>query len=373
MQKLVLFVALLFCALPGCIAATRYVAPDARGKADGSSHTNAADFLDTNFWANVQKLVQKETVTVKFAGGDYKRAYIEKPLVLENIGSHGNKLVLEGEAHKTIFSVPTGHPRKSVVFELINAQQVVIRNFTFTGSGEVGYVFRISSANDGKTENILVENCIWNDMRGVVFGATGCHKSGTTDVTYKNCVFKRIGLDSHSHHMYHAHGAKRIQVVNCHFEDCTGDYVRFRDQCDSAIVSSNTFIRNKEFPVYPFISIPLFNNVNPGDERFATHYRFTDNHFTDGKYAVAFHHYGYTPTGLRYLLTAEEGKRLREGDSIEKRKILLEHFGLDTHQIFISKNSYTRIATPVGVGSFAKYGAGSLGFDGWADISGLFQ
>ena len=267
----------------------KYAAPEKRGSGNGLSQDNASDFLDASFWTEVRNLLEKDAVSVKFVAGDYKKAYTSSPLLLHNIGNRKNVLLLEGEASKTIFTVPESTVEKGVLIELKNAQNIVIRNFSFTGNGRLGYALKITSAEGGETKNITVENCSWTDMRGIVYGATGCHKPGTSDVTYNNCTFKRIGIDSHSHHMYHAHSTKRIIVINSHFEDCTGDYVRFRDNCDYNTVKGSTFVRNADFPVYPFISAPLFNNIDPGDESFSSNYTIKGNSFINAKYAVAFH------------------------------------------------------------------------------------
>ncbi len=351
----------------------KYVGHESTGKATGKSAKDAADFLDGKFWEEVKIALNKEGVTVKFLAGDYSRAYTEKPLLIHNIGDAKNQLVLEGVTGSTVFTAPMGHKEKGVMFEIKDSQNIVVKNFSFTGNGRIGYVLRITSSKDKITKNILIENCNWSDMRGVIYGTTGCHKPGTSAVTYKNCVFKRVGIDSHSHHMYHAHGATRINVLDSHFEDSTGDYVRFRDNCNFITVKGSTFIRNENFPVYPFVSIPLFNNVDPGDERFSSDFNVTGNNFTNGKYAVAFHNYGYNFPGFNYLLTASEGAILQSGKGEEQKKLMISHFGIDATKIVVKNNKYTAVATKVGLGTFARYGATSKGFSGWGDISALFE
>ncbi|MGV3504756.1 MAG: right-handed parallel beta-helix repeat-containing protein [Adhaeribacter sp.] len=372
MNRLLLCLFLLFTGLQGHAAVDKYVAPEAMGSASGSSRDAAADFLDQKFWQQVQTLLQQEDVTVHFLPGNYVRAFTTRPLLLSDLGHDKHVLVLEGEASKTIFTAPTGHADKAVLMELKNARNVVVRNLSFTGNGRLGYAFRITSTEGKGSQNILVENCSWQDMRGIIYGATGCHKPGTNGVTFRNCVFKRIGIDSHSHHMYNAHGARNIVVQDSHFEDCTGDYVRFRDNCDFITVKNSTFLRNQEFPEYPFISMPLFNNVEPGDEQFASNFTLSGNTFSNAKYAIAFHHYGFTHPGFNFLLSAEQGQLLQNGSPQEKKKILKQSFGIDAAKVSISKNTYHNVKTKVGMGTFARYGAKSKGFEGWGDISPLF-
>src|SRR5690606_11460324 len=62
-----------------------YVAPVARGAGDGSSETDAADFLAANFWNEIRKQLLSESVEVQFVDGEYQRAYLEHGLVFERI------------------------------------------------------------------------------------------------------------------------------------------------------------------------------------------------------------------------------------------------------------------------------------------------
>jgi hypothetical protein len=351
----------------------KYAGPATSGDGSGSSITNTADFLDDKFWAAVQTFLKKEAVTVKFSPGDYLRAYTEKPLILDKIGNAKNLLSLEGVAQQTLFTVPNGYAKKAVIIEVRNSENITIRNFSFSGSGSLGYALRITSTTGNATKNIRVEDCSWTDMRGIIFGTTGAHQKGTSNITYKNCTFKRVGVDSHSHFMYHAYHSSHINVLDCYFEDCTGDYVRFRANCDYGTVKGSTFVRNKEFPVYPFISIPLFNNIAPGDEIFATHYAFTGNSFKNTKNAIAFHHYGFDPAGYHYLLTAAEGNALTTGTDEQKKNILLNNFKINLEEVTISNNNYSDVTSHLVVGSFPTYGAVTQGWKGWADISSLIK
>jgi hypothetical protein len=351
----------------------KYVAPAPSGNASGNSAANVADFLDVKFWSEVQSALKKDQVTVKFMGGDYVRAYTERPLVLDKMGNAKNLLFLEGDKDNTLFTAPLGYPKKGVLIDVKNSENIMIKNFRFTGNGSLGYALRITSTTGNTTKNIGVEDCTWTDMRGIIFGTTGVHQKGTSNVTYKNCTFKRVGVDSHSHFMYHSYHSSDINVLNCYFEDCTGDYVRFRANCDRGIVKGSTFVRTKDFPVYPFISIPLFNNVDPGDETFATNYVFTGNSFKNTKNAIAFHHYGFDPKGYNYLLTAEEGKILTTGTDEQKRSIVLNNFKVDLEKVKVGNNKYEEITSRVVFGSFPNYGAQSKGWKGWADISSLIK
>lgn len=357
-------------ALPAYSLETRYVAPNATGAGDGSSAVNAADFKSTAFWSGIQTLLATDSVTVQFIAGTYSRAYTQAPFVLQNLGHAHNLLTLEGDPTGTLFTAPTGHSPKGDMINISDCQHMIIRNFRFSGNGEVGYVMIIRSGTGKTSRDIRVENCHWTDMLGVVYGATGCTGSGTYNVTYEDCTFTRIGKGNGSHMMYHSYDAHHISVINCDFEDCKGDYVRFRDNCDFGVVKGCTFNRNAAFAVMPFISIPLFNDVNPGDEFFGTHYAFTGNSFTNSNHAVKIHHYGHDPVGYRYLLTAAEGSTLSTGTPLQKQSILMTNFGIDASEIRVAGNTYTSMSSfTVAMGSKAQYGSVSKGWDSVANIT----
>ena len=351
-----------------------YVAPVARGTGDGRSEENAADFLAANFWNDVRKKLLSESIEVQFVDGDYERAYIEGGLAFERIGHPENRLILTG-GEKVIFTVPKGYPKRSTLVSFHGAQNITFRDFHFTGNGEINYVLAIRTPSGFiPSKNILIENCTWIDMRGVVYGATGCHYEGTTDVMYRNCTFKRIGSGSGSHMMYHAYGPTHIKVINSVFEDCTGEYIRFRDKSDFAMVKDCSFNRHDGWLGVAFISVPNYNDVDPGDEYFGTNYSFTGNLFQNSRYGIQFRHTGFSPKEYNYLLTEDEGAILENGAKEEKVKLLKDNFGLDLNKIRIANNSYPGIYDKhVSINSGVLYGAVSLGWTGTVDITDIFD
>lgn len=359
------------------LIAYHYVAPIKQGDGSGSTPQNAADFLNSTIWDKVNQQLATQPVCIKFAAGSYTRAFTEKPLVLNGIGNTQHRLKLEGVANKTIFDAPDNLSlKKSVLIDLKNAQNIDIENFSFTGNGSLGYALRITSDSNKKSQNILIKNCTWSDMRGIIYGAAGAHQVGTSHVTFIDCIFKRVGVDSHSHHIYNAYGPSHISVVNSHFEDCTGDYVRFRDSMDYCLIKGSTFVRNDGFDGKVFISMPIFNSRPPvGDEYFCSNYSFVNNSFTNTSSsstanAITFYHSGFTPPSWNYLLTEEEGAVLQNGSSSEKKTLLLSNFGIDADKVRISDNTFSgKIITKVALGTFPNYGATTRGFKGWSNLT----
>ena len=374
MREMVLLLCLTICInLTAYAQIIRFVANSISGAGNGSSATDAADFLSDAFWADIQGLLQKQPVTVKFAAGDYVRAYTEKSLTLNGLGHARNQLILEGDLNSTIFTAPTGYGDKNIILSISNSQNITVKNFRFTGNGSINYVSRVTSGSGKTSRNILLENCHWEDMRGIIYGASGTSQSTTSYVTYKNCTFKRIGLNSGSHMIYNAYDSHHITIIDSHFEDCTGDYIRFRDNLDYATVKGSTFVRNPGFVDYPFISMPLFNDVDPGDEIFASNYSFTNNSFTNATTAISFYSSGFDPIGRNHLLTSQEGAILIGGSVQQKKELLLNNFKINSELIRINNNTYNSITKEVLIRSVTAYGSVSKGWTGEANISNLFN
>lgn len=184
-----------------------YVAPDSKGSGTGLTEANATDFLNDSFWSLIKSQLTTKSIKIQFLDGKYLRAYTVKALKLASIGNSTHKLILSGFPN-VVFNAPSNLnlATKSNLINIASSQNITIENIHFTGNGKLNYVLQIRYQS---TKNILVDNCSWIDMRGVVYGATGCH-NGANNVTYKNCTFKRIGATSGAHMIYNAYDPSRI-------------------------------------------------------------------------------------------------------------------------------------------------------------------
>jgi len=350
-----------------------YVSPKGSGTKSGKSAINAADFLDPKLWDQVRKQLLKEPTEVLFLEGEYNRAYTEEALVLDKIGHPDNKLTLKG-GDDVIFTLNEGVKTKSYVIDFRGAQNILMDGFHFTGNGSINYVVRFTRIPGGAipTTNITFQNSSFIDMEGVIYGATGCSYEETSHITYKNITFKRIGVAGTAHMIYNAYGASNIHVIDCYFEDCMGDFVRFRDRCDYGIVSGSTFLKTLDrFEGRVFISMPQFNSREPvGDEYFSTNYAFFDNIFTNKTFvttdnALTFYHAGFSPPEWNYLLNNEEGSVLRTGTTIQKTNLLQENFGIDPAKVRMHNNTFSsRITRILALITMPSYGALNKGFSG---------
>src|SRR5699024_12127550 len=109
--------------------------------------------------------------------------------------------------------------------------------------------------------NILFKNSSFIDMEGIIYGATGCSYEETSHITYQNLTFKRIGVASSAHMIYNAYGTTHVHIIDCHFEDCMGDFVRFRDASDYGIVKNSVFLKtSNDFTGKMFIAFLQLNS-----------------------------------------------------------------------------------------------------------------
>lgn len=325
-----------------------YVSPTGSGEMDGSSIEDAADFLDPGIWNNISRSLTSTDVTVQFLDGEYGRAYTEKkPLRLSGMGHEDHVLVLKG-SENVIFTLPEGVDNNTQIIDIRDSQNIVLDDLHFTGHGTIGYVVRITSTQGGSTSNITLQNSSFIDMEGVIYGATGAHQEGTSYITFKNNVFKRVGFDSHAHFIYNSYGPQYIQVIDNHFEDCTGDFIRFRDESDFNVVKGNTFLKALDrFGGRSFVMMPVFNSREPvGDEYIPNNLSFVDNEFIHEsnqtmEYAITFYHSGFSPPDRNYLLTEEDRDILTSGTDDQKEALLSNNFGLDMDKVRMTGNSIT--------------------------------
>jgi hypothetical protein len=383
--------------VPGLAVASagdvRYVAPTKQGTGGGQTENDAALYTAPDFWQRVQSSLARGPVSVRFSGGEY----VGGALKLAGIGHPEHRLVIQGHPEGgTVFRIlPEEGQRPSTgLYISQGSQNITIRDLHFTGRGKVGYITHVEGSR-----NILFASCSWHDLPHITFGATGSapgmtvtpENTSLTDthhITYKSCTFKRVGTRGGAHMIYNAYGPRHVYVTDCYFEDCSGDYVRFRDLSDYCVVNGSTFKSTGTYPPgkpvqRPFITMPLFSDANPGDEWFGTHFLISGNTFIyqqpsgmagrTGPAVIRFYHKGYDPPGRNHLLTEEEGAILGGRDRRAAKALLRRNCGIDADQVRVFANKYTGTAGGVTYNSRAAYGATSRGWKKTADIFDLLN
>lgn len=368
-----------------------YVASATAGSGDGNAEASAAFYIDSTFWRKVQESLQNGPVTVRLLPGRYNKGQLK----LEHMGHPGNLLTLQGDRDETIFEIlKDSEIEPSTGLFIRYCQNVTLRGVLFTGEGYAGYISQVY-----RSQNVLIENCSWIDLPDMKYAATGVSSNNVTPETidqsdsrhviYRNCTFKRVGLTPGAHMIYNAYGPQDVQILDCYFEDCAGDYVRFRDLTDYGVVRGCTF---KSTGTYPpsnnpghrcCIAVRTYNDVDPGDEWLGTHFYFSDNEFIYdnvtadspdlGRYPLIIYNSGFDPPGRHHILTPEEGKLLKEGADAERKAMLKANFGIDLDEFHMFSNKYSGEAKKAICGSHAAYGAKSKGWRGQEDVYSLLN
>lgn len=381
-----------------------FVAPAAVGAGDGSSRAAAADFRRAPFWASLNRQLAEEPVTVVFLAGRYvvsdDPARQMPPFEIDQVGHPRHALVLEGErAGEVVFSRHEGDrkladyplPERRAglkgpgLFFLRRGRNVTVRNLTFTAPDvPMGYTTNFAGGRD-----VTIEHCHWHDLQGVYFGASGTVGAETDHVTFRHCRFERVGSGGHAHMIYNAYDPLHVRVIDCHFEDCAGDYVRFRDGTDYGVVYGCTFRSTGRYlrTHQTFVAVPLFNDddparptAKPNYEYFGTRFLIAHNRFIyeneespATRCALVFHHSGFDPPGRQHLLDRAAAQVLRSGTPAERRALLQRNLGLDVAQVHVFGNEYVRVAHLGLYRGNAAYGARARGGEGQFDIADLFN
>jgi hypothetical protein len=352
-------------------ATTFFVAPAAVGNGSGTSAANAASYLTTTFWSGVQSTLTGDSVTVRFLDGQYTAG----GLTLNSLGNVTNRLTLQGDSvNGAVLNSATG-----VMLQFNGVRNTTVRNLNFTGPIS-NYAFHMQGSSSAPTQNILIEQCTWTDLLQLNYGALGTTYTNVHDIVVKDNYFRRVGANSGAHMMYNAYGSYNIKVHDNYFEDCPGDYIRFRgNNTDYGEVVGNTFVSTGTTYNRPFVAVPLFNDIDPGDEAFGTNFQIHGNSFTyqaatgSRRDPIAFYHQGYDPEGYNNLMTAAQGATLTSGTTQQKKELLLNNTGINGDRVYIYDNVYQGIDRRAVFGSFASYGSVSKGWDNWADVYNVFQ
>lgn len=310
------------------------------------------------FWSGIQTMLQTNHVDVVFADGTYN---ITSTITLSNIGNATKRLQLK--ANTVGAAVLTGSIAK--LMSLNNCQNILIHRLKFTGAvSEYALVIQ-------RSPNITVAYCRFENMPNLYYGAVGAHYATSNNIIIRQNQFSNIGVGSTAHMIYGAFGVKRLKILENTFTDCSGSFIRFRgDNSTHGVVYGNTFNSTGTYMVNGtgvnpiFVEVPVFNDVNPGDETFGTSFMVTKNNFnyaTVGnqttRFALAFHHSGFNPTGRTHLISTADAATLGSGTVTEKRAIMLGQLGLDGTKILYGGNNNVNLSTHVVYRCWEAYGA----------------
>jgi hypothetical protein len=356
-----------------------FAAPRRRGNGSGSSVENAAVYTSLPLWMEVRSALQSGPVTVTFLDGEYAAS----DLLLINMGHPEHRLVLQSQSPGgAVFAGPT-------VMRLAGVQNVTVRHFGFTGDRPNGTIHKLQvidalmgpgtgpgSARGTLSHNVLIEGNYFYDSP-TQYGAISI-RNGSHHVTVYNNTFRNVGRGSGAHLIYNYADVHHIKVIGNHFQDSTGDYVRFRHNADYGEVRNNTFISTDSKYNLMFVRFAVFNDVDPGDEYHADNFLVRDNTFqfyavnnAATQDAVGYTSTGFNPPGVNYLPTAEAGKILTTGTVEQKRQVMLETMNIDMTKVRVYNTTYINVRYPFRLWVSADYGAKSQGWVGLIDFTGV--
>ena len=351
-----------------CAAVARadyYVGPTALGNGSGSDWNNRADYTNATFWNTMQTALNTGPVVVRFAGATYTQGLLD----LSSKGHPINQLTLMANTlYAPVFSSAVPHQLK-----LRGSQNIRVYGLTFSGSGITSFAVWCQSSGKNSSRFITFDTCKFDALTGVDFGAIGI-LDNSRDITVTGCTFNNVGTGGGSHMLYCDHDARNITVTNCSFTDCKGDYVRFRDDTDFAKVDNCTFHSNSATYNQDFIRMPLFNDVNPGDEYFGTDFQFTNNTFTydstsgTNRVAIVFDVNGFNSPGYDFSPTTTQAATLSGTDYAAARSLLSANMGIEGLRVHVYGNTFSGTAFWEAYGYFANYGSTGSGVNGYTNV-----
>ena len=350
-----------------------YAAPEKRESGSGTDRTNAAHYLEPDFWNTVRERLEEQPVTVRFAAGEYDAG----TLTLRTIGHPDHPLVLEGDTDGgTVF---TGEVHRHM--QIRGARNLTLRHFNFTGKTRNFAMHIVGYPADNPVENLLLEHCSFHDLPVADRGGVGI-AGRVTELTIRDSRFERIGESAHAHMIYStSSGPGALRFHNNHFIDTPGDYLRLRSRRDYAEIKGNTFISNSARDNRPFVALIAFNaegrNEIIGDnvhiEGNLFRYHPVSRWSWDRGIAVCLSGYGQDPDpDTRYMLKPEEARTLEKGSLAERRALLNDVMKINPDTLRIKDNTYENIRYQVGFGSRADEGKGH-GWTGFVDLKPVIK
>ena len=259
---------------------TFYAGPSSSGTGLGDTPGNCAEYIDTNFWNLVDAAANTYPVKVVLLTGDYWSFW-----KLAGIGNETFPILITGE---NPFSVNYKGSSSTANYMLVyDCRNIIFRHFHFSDASDANeyeYVMRFGDSGY-VTKDIRCEGLTYSRLQKVKYGATGAHY-GVTNLVWDHCVWTHIGTNTAAHCIYNCYGSSS-HITDCHFEDCSGGYVKFRNKAEGT-VSYSTFLSSGTHPIgyvdhthQVFIQIAAVNpNGYSRDEYIGTNFWFHHNSFT---------------------------------------------------------------------------------------------
>lgn len=273
-----------------------YAAPSALGNGSGESENNAAQYNSSTFWNLVNSSALNHPVKVELLDGHYTEHWD-----LTGVGNSTNKIIITG---KNPFGMQYVKTNSNLYYLAINnCNNIVFKHLHFTAAENANsliaedhaiydYEIVMRIGTDDTTNSNHRIQCVgitFTDMLLMRYSAVSNRGFNTSDISWNNCSFTRIGWDKLDHSIYSTHGAS-VTVENCYFQDCNGVYVLFRNRSIGSVKNCKFIATGTQpsgnSPLYyvnhSFIQLTAFNVPKEGyvpDEFIGNDYNFSNNHF----------------------------------------------------------------------------------------------
>ncbi|HTN22213.1 MAG TPA: hypothetical protein VL125_17175 [Pelobium sp.] len=308
--------------------------------------------FNSAFWTNINSLLNTQAVDIVFADGTYN---LNSTINLNGVGNNTHRLQLKANTIGAAVFTSSIADSVSDLMMLKNCKNILLHRLKFTG-GVIQYALRIRDS-----QNITIAYCRFVDLPNIGYGALGVHYAGSDNIIVRQNQFTNVGYNSQAHMIYAAWGATRLKVIDNQFTDCSGSYVRFRDNATRGVVYDNNFTStgtywNTSLNRYVnrvFVEVAIFNKTSTDNEIFGTEFMVANNAFnysTNGdqseRFAFLFHHSGFNAPGRSHL-TSADAALLGSGTVSERRQIMSDKLGLDGTKILYGNNTNVNVATDV--------------------------
>jgi hypothetical protein len=377
-----------FCVASFAVSSARadfYVAPAAQGTATGTSAANAASYLNLTFWnSTVKPALSSAAQTVWLTNGTYNAGQLK----LTSVGHPLNKLTIKATTGGSV-TMSTTSAFQGILW-LYGCQNVEVNGIRFTGApsqNAVNLSFYPTILKSG-SRNLTITGCWFENLTNLSLGAiiTGANHGVTID----GCHFTRVTgpAPKQVHAIYGGGAGQGFSILGCDFTDIGGEYVRFRNDTEFAIVDSCSFHSTSAAWNSPFIGVPLYNSIAPSaNEFYGTNFQFSNNVFRydapnpappSDSYCFAHYIYdsGYNAPagdGLDYMLDTTEAATLNTGTVAAKEALLSAEMGLTNARFKIVNPEYhgaTWATAYRGYGAAAQSYTNPVNISDWPAASG---
>lgn len=354
----------------GSLPTARYYAgPTALGNGSGTDWNNRAGYTNKNFWNHMQSLLATRAVLVRLASGNYN-VNQEPGLDLSYKGNPVHQLgIIANTTHAAVFM---GGSHTAHMLKMRGSENIYLQGITFSGPVS-SFAVWLQSGGKNTSRFITFDNCYFHNLTNSHYGGIGI-LNNSRDITVNACTFTNVGNGGGAHMLYCDHNARNLVVKGSSFTNCTGDYVRFRDDTDFATVDHCKFRSTGSGYNQDFIRMPLFNDNSPGNEYFGYDFQFSNNSFayssTSGtnRVGIAFDVSGYSSPPYHFSPSSSQAATLSGTNYGAARNLLHSNMGIEAAHVHIFGDTFSGTSHWEAYSHWDNYGSSEGGVQGYINV-----